>query len=449
MSLGMDTLSARKEFTATLALGRRGELMEPRTNQGRFRLSPASGQARVVKTMGEVVTAGRATENQLVVDDPGASAIHAEFRLVPGGAEFRDLGSTNGLWIGDVRVDAGFLPAGAKVRIGGVAVGLESVSETEEPCSNRRSFGAFLGRGTEIGRLIAKLERLAETKYPVLIQGETGVGKELLASAVHERSGRRGPFLALNCGALPESLVESELFGFEAGAFTGAKNGRKGIFERANGGTVFLDELGELPSSQQSALLRVLDPGLVRRIGEEGEERPVDVRVVAATNRDLQKMVNEGTFRSDLFFRLNVTPVLVPPLRSRSKGNIGMLLKLFVEQVAAELGLEELVFSSRSKKVLEAYDWPGNVRELQHVVRSCALEATEDAGRVVVSDDVVSEVLRGRDVSGVDTSISYEEYIQACHKRYAMAVVVECGGNKLAAAKKMGISRSQLYRILT
>lgn len=422
--------------------------MEPRANKGRFRIRPASGKGRVVKTTGEVVTAGRAPENHLVLDDAEVSAIHAEFRLVPGGAEFRDLGSTNGLWVGEVRVDAGFLPAGAKVRIGSVAVGLESVSETDEPCSNRRSFGSFLGRGTEVGRLIAKLERLAETAYPVLIQGETGVGKELLASAVHERSGREGPFLALNCGALPESLVEAELFGFEAGAFTGAKNGKKGIFERADGGTVFLDELGELPLSQQSALLRVLDPGVVRRIGEEGAERPVEVRIVAATNRDLHRMVNEGSFRSDLFFRLNVTPVHVPPLRSRSKGNVGLLLKLFAERVGEELGLEELVFSSRSKKALEAYDWPGNVRELQSVVRSCALEAPEEEGRVVVSDDVVVRVLRGGAVGGVDTSTSYEEYIRGCHKRYAQAVLVECGGNKLAAAKEMGVSRSQLYRIL-
>lgn len=450
----MNTQVMRRELTATLMEGRGGEMMAPRTNRARFVVRASSqNRGRRIDTQGDVLTAGRAPENHIVLDDPRVSAVHAEFRLVPEGAVFRDLGSKNGIWHGNVRVLEGFLPEGEGLRIGTTTVGLQQVRESEEPHLNRRSFGAFLGKGTEMGRMFAQLRRVAETRYPLLIQGETGVGKELLASAVHEVSKWSSkPYQTINCGALPDSLIESELFGHEEGAFTGAKRVKRGVFERASGGTVFLDEIGELPLVQQAKLLRVLDPGVVRRLGEEGPERAVDVRIVAATNQDLRKMVNRGEFRSDLFFRLAVATVSVPPLRERSKGNLELLTKAFAKKVGGELNVE-LKFSREAKRVLEQHAWPGNARELLNVVRASALTAWgEGEESIEVSVGAVQRVLAGAPAGGsvgdVDTSVPYEEYVEECRRRYVQAVIDEHNGNKVAAARRLGMSRTTLYRIL-
>lgn len=450
----MDIQAIRRDFTATLMGGRSGEMMAPRTNLARFIVRAESEKrGRRIDAQGDVLTAGRAPENHIVLDDPQVSAVHAEFRLVPEGAAFRDLGSTNGIWHGKVRVSEGFLPEGAGVRIGATTVGLQQVRESKEPQSSRRSFGAFLGKGTEMGRMFAHLRRVAETHYPLLIQGETGVGKELLANAVYEASKRASkPYQTVNCGSLPDSLIESELFGHEAGAFTGAKLAKRGVFERASGGTVFLDEIGELPFAQQAKLLRVLDPGVVRRLGDDGPERVVDVRVVAATNRDLRRMVNEGSFRSDLYFRLAVATVLVPPLRERSKGNLELLTKSFAKQVGNELNVE-LTFSREAKKMLEQHAWPGNVRELLSAVRASALSAWDEEGESIdISGEIVERVLAGSvsvgSAGGVDTSIPYEEHVEECRRSYVLAVIEECEGSKVAAARRLGMSRTTLYRIL-
>jgi transcriptional regulator with GAF, ATPase, and Fis domain len=453
----MDMSQMRQDFTATLMESRRGEMMAPRVNQARFFVRSAPGKrARRIEAQGAVLTLGRAPGNHIVVEDSQVSAVHAEFRLAAEGAWFRDLGSTNGIWHGDVQVSEGFLPEGAEVRIGATAVGLEQVRETPEPQSSRRSFGAFLGKGTEMARMFAQLRRAAETHYPVLIQGETGVGKELLASAVHEASRRAdASYQTISCGALPDSLIESELFGYEEGAFTGAKGAKRGVFERADGGTVFFDEIGELPLLQQAKLLRVLDPGVVRRLGEDGPERQVDVRIVAATNRDLRQMVNRGEFREDLFFRLAVVPISVPPLRERSKGNLELLVKTFAAQVGEELALN-VSFSREAKKALERHAWPGNARELLSVVRACAVGAWgEGDEKLVVSGEAVGRVLAQLERGGVrfveravDTSVSYDDFVAECRRSYVRAVVDECQGNKVAAAQRLGMSRTTLYRIL-
>ncbi len=446
----------KTELTATLSTGRRGELLAPVPNRAEFRVRRGR-KAWSVAVEGGVVTAGRSPENDVVLDGEEVSAVHVEFRFVPGGAAFRDLGSKNGVLHGMVRVKEGVLPEGEEVSVGGFLVGLRSVVETEEACSNKRKFGEFLGMGTEMGRLFSRMQRIAETGYPVLLLGETGVGKELLASGLHAMSKRSSePYHPISCGALPPSLIESELFGHERGAFTGATKAKKGIFERAYGGTVFLDEVGELPLEQQALLLRVLDPGMIRRLGDDGEERRVDVRIIAATNRDLRTLVNEGSFRADLYFRLNVARVEVPPLRERSKGNVVLLTKAFARVVADENDFEELVFSRDAMRVLSAFSWPGNVRELLTVVRAAAIEADLDrrGGRVVVSEENVRHLLRahvgrGRASEESDVSEPYGVYVRKCQKHYAQMKVDECDGNKVAAARRMGISRSQLYRLLS
>lgn len=439
----------RYEITETLAEKRRGELMAPVVSHAVFRVRTGKGRPRRVEVEGTVVTVGRAPMNSIILDSEDVSAAHVEFRLVEGGAMFKDLGSTNGVWAGGVRVECGFLPTGEELRVGGHGLALQGVEETDVPCSNRRAFGAFLGRGTVLGRMFALLQRAAETDYPVLLLGETGVGKELLAQEVHNRSPRKnGPYIAVNCGALPPSLIESELFGHERGAFTGAVARKLGIFEQASGGTVFLDEIGELPSEQQVKLLRVIDPGVVRRVGEGTSERSVDVRIIAATNRNLRAMVNTGDFREDLLFRLDVARVEVPPLRERSKGNVGMLLKVFAAEVGEEMGAE-VVFSKSARALLEKHHWPGNVRELSSVVRRCALMAAvdEELGKRLISREVARVALRG-EVRAVDISMPFEAHMRERQREYVTAVIESCDGNKLEAAKKMDMSRSNLYRLL-
>lgn len=225
--------------------------------------------------------------------------------------------------------------------------------------------------------LCSHVELIAPTGANVLIIGETGTGKELIARHIHTQSGRRGPFLAVNCGAFNENLVEAELFGHEAGAFTGAQQARPGWFEAASGGTLFLDEVGDLPQSVQVKLLRVLQERQVVRLGSR-KPIPVDVRLIAGTNVDLEKAVQAGHFRLDLFYRLNVAPVVIPPLRER-RGDILPLVHYFIEHYAHKLGLDAAPqLSVQAAKLLEMYQWPGNIRELENVIHFALIVCQND-----------------------------------------------------------------------
>jgi formate hydrogenlyase transcriptional activator len=239
--------------------------------------------------------------------------------------------------------------------------------------SSGPSFG-LIGESPAIRRVLDRLSRVAATGASVLVSGETGTGKELIARAIHAASARaKRPFVTLNCGALAEGLVASELFGHERGAFTGALERRKGRFELAHGGTIFLDEVGELPPAMQVALLRVLQEGEFERVGGT-ETLKTDARVVAATNRDLDEVAREGRFRSDLLFRLNVVPIAVPPLRER-KGDIPLIAGHYAGQYARKAGKRIRGVSASAMQALLAYSWPGNVRELQNVVERAAILA--------------------------------------------------------------------------
>jgi transcriptional regulator with GAF, ATPase, and Fis domain len=234
--------------------------------------------------------------------------------------------------------------------------------------------GAILGRSAAVRRLREEIEHAAPTDVSVLILGETGTGKELVARALHQRSPRRTrPFIAVNCGALPEALVESELFGHERGAFTGATERREGRFARADGGTIFLDEIGELPLPLQVKLLRVLQEGEFEPVGAS-RTRKVDVRVVAATNRDLTRAVERGEFRGDLYFRLNVFPIHVPPLRKRGN-DVVLLADVFAQRAARRFGRAVSRVSPLAAVQLRSHDWPGNVRELQNVIERAVVTA--------------------------------------------------------------------------
>jgi DNA-binding NtrC family response regulator len=316
------------------------------------------------------------------------------------------------------------------------------------------------GKGTDewsplVGSSTAMLEvyklvaRVAESKSTVLLQGESGTGKELIARAIHANGPRRDkPFIPVNCGALPDTLLESEMFGYERGAFTGAVGTKTGLFEAANGGTLFLDEIGELGPSLQVKLLRVMQDQEVRRVGGTGSTK-VDVRIIAATNRDLEQLVKEGKFRDDLFYRLNVVPITLPSLAERRE-DIPMLVHHFFEKYRAGSSHGVHGVLPKTMALLRQYRWPGNVRELENVIeRAVSLSH----GPLVTPEDLPEAVRQGSIDEG-DGKLSQEDPTHEAHltleeveKRHLIRVLKETKGNKVKAAKILGIDRRTLYRM--
>jgi transcriptional regulator with GAF, ATPase, and Fis domain len=275
----------------------------------------------------------------------------------------------------------------------------------QEEIKTEHNFEEIIGQSAPLRALLRQLERVAPTDSTVLIRGETGTGKELLARAVHDRSKRKGrPLVKVNCGSIPAGLVESELFGHEKGAFTGATQRRIGRFELAHGGTIFLDEVTELPLDTQVKLLRVLQEGEFERVGSSHTIK-VDARVIAATNRDLKEVIGSGSFRSDLFYRLNVFPLEVPPLRERTE-DIPLLVNFFISGFAKKLGKELRGVAQKSMVSLIRYSWPGNIRELQNVIERAAVLAK---GPIVeVDDSLLGANGASERSSGIDTLAAVE-----------------------------------------
>jgi transcriptional regulator with GAF, ATPase, and Fis domain len=278
---------------------------------------------------------------------------------------------------------------------------------------------------------------LASNDYPVHITGETGTGKELVAAAIHNESRRGGgPFVPVNCAALPEGTLESELFGHVKGAFTGALRDKKGRFELSHGGTLFLDEVADLPRNVQAKLLRVLQDGVFEPVGGE-KTISVDLRLISATNQDLKREVEKGRFREDLYYRINVVPIHMPPLRKRKK-DIPLLLKHFLDK-ALEEGQESRGLSDEALSNMTDYSWPGNVRELQSAVRFALVKSK---GRVIQSDDLPLELKKWREersTRGPSRKLDPES---------VRAALVQSGGNKANAARMLGVGRATLYRFL-
>ncbi|MEZ4315796.1 MAG: sigma-54-dependent Fis family transcriptional regulator, partial [Polyangiaceae bacterium] len=275
------------------------------------------------------VSAGTAEANDLVLTDPTVSRHHFSITATADGFLLRDLGSSNGTWLGSARILTAYVDDGARLRVGRTTIRVDPLDEDIcEPLSAEDRFGPLLGTSDAMRRIFAVLPRIAQSETTILLEGETGTGKGVLASAIHDASARaERPFVVLDCTAIAPTLIESELFGHVKGAFTGAATDRAGAFEQAKGGTIFIDEIGELPLDMQPKLLRALEEKTVKRVG--GNQRiKLDARVIAATNRDLRAEVNRGTFRADLFYRLNVVRIQVPPLRER-EGDIERLARYF------------------------------------------------------------------------------------------------------------------------
>lgn len=333
----------------------------------------------------QTTTIGRGTVNDVTLQDKAISGTHCRIIATPHGYKIVDAGSKNGIYVGDLRVMEALLHPGCRFSVGHTEFAFTDIDETVEiALSEKDRFGRAIGVSPTMREIFAKLDRIAPSELTCLITGETGTGKELIARGIHENSPRKGgPFVVLDCGAIPRELIESTFFGHEKGAFTGAVERHLGCFEQANGGTIFIDEIGELDLALQPKLLRVLEQREITRVGGD-ETIPVDVRVLAATNRDLREGVGSGTFREDLYFRLSVVQMELPPLRTRID-DIPLIAQAFVHEVVKRRGIS-LSIGVDAMKVLQKYPWPGNVRELRNVVeRAAAL--TEDA--VISREDLL------------------------------------------------------------
>jgi len=300
------------------------------------------------------------------------------------------------------------------------------------------AFANIIGRNTKMLRIYQQIRNVANYDYPVNISGETGTGKELVAAAIHTESCRGGaPFVPINCGALPESLIESELFGHVKGAFSGAIRDKKGRFELADGGTVFLDEVAELSKHMQVRLLRFLQAGTFEKVGGE-KTSAVNVRIICATNKNLRQEVKRGRFRDDLFYRINVIPIHLPPLRDR-QNDIPLLVEHFLQQAGERYSREPLQVSREALALMTAYRWPGNVRELQNAIQFAFVRCT---GRVVRPFDLPLEIREFESPAGSRGPGRKLDLTTVA------AVLKKTGGNKARAAKLLGVGRATLYRFL-
>ncbi len=423
----------------------RGKSQTPRVRTVKLSLT-GSGGTRHWTIPANASTIGSHPSNAVEIDDPTVSRFHCEIiDDDPRGILVRDLKSTNGTILDGVGVNEGYLRHGSRLLLGRAELAVEFAGAVDAtPCSPRASFGPLIGGSTCMRQVFTQLERAAQSDVTVLVTGETGTGKEAAAEAIHQNSQRAdGPFVVVDLSAIHPNLIESELFGHERGAFTGATAARAGAFEQAHGGTIFLDELGELPLDLQPRLLRVLEKREVRRVGQN-EYRAVDVRVIAATHRDLRTQTNEGKFRSDLYYRLAVVCVRLPALRERMDD-----LPQLVENLLTRLGASA---SERAALVTPAFlerlrdaAWPGNVRELRNHLERC----------YVMGDGLLLTTPDATPVPGfeIDPAISYHEArksgISAWERRYLEAVFNHYRGSSVAAiTRAIGIDRHYFYRLL-
>lgn len=421
---------------------------------------PDAGKELVVEE--KRVTVGRSSICNLVLEeDKAVSGTHFELVSTSQGAVLRDLGSTNGCFVGDLRISEIWATPGTVVTIGQSSIQFEPVTGTVEiPLSEANQFHELVGGSVQMREIFATLEKVGPSDLTVLIRGETGTGKELVARGIH-RSSRRAeqPLVVLDCSAIPRSLIESTLFGHEKGAFTGATERHAGAFEQANGGTIFLDEIGELDVTLQPKLLRVLENREIKRVGGE-QVVPINVRVVAATNRDLRKMVNDGTFREDLFYRLSVVQVELPPLRDRVD-DIPLLIDTFLAELSTRVfaGDPSKQFSvgSDAMERLKGFPWPGNVRELKNTLeRGTSLADGVELGLrdLMPSSQKTPPTTMpgGRSAEQfVDDQVPFKEakqlVLDAFEAVYLKALLDTHGGNITRSAQAAGLTRYHLREL--
>ena len=435
----------------------------PAISVPRFRVAVVAGPDAGAEAHSEDgrLTVGTAESATLRLTDPTVSRFHAELEATAAGIAVRDLGSTNGTALGAAMVREVVVRGPVELDVGRSRLRLHLGAERAAiPTAAQSSLGGLLGGSAAMRAVFDALERAAPTTAPVLVTGESGTGKELAARAVHAASPRaHQPFEVVDCGGLPPTLIESELFGHERGSFTGATSDREGAFERAEGGTIFLDELGELPLELQPKLLRALGEREIRRVGGKRTKR-IDVRVVAATNRDLRREVNAGRFRADLFYRLAVIQVRMPALRDRLD-DLPLLVRGLLEAISRERGLEAHVEPDHELlDALARHTWPGNVRELRNYLEQLLIlrvpppftgEAppsgrSESAGAVASVGPGGAALFEGLDRLPLRTAKS--ELLERFERHYVERLLEQTGGNVAEAARRAGVDRVTLFRTI-
>jgi DNA-binding NtrC family response regulator len=384
----------------------------------------------------------------LVLSDEQISRQHIELQLSEAGVTVKDLESTNGVYYQGSKIQEALVPVGASLQVGESVLRLLEMAPPSIPPSERERFGAMAGQSMIMREIFAILELASPTDATVLIQGESGTGKELVARALHDHSERANkPFVVVDCSAITENLIDSHLYGHVKGAFTGAQSERKGAFLEANGGTVFLDELGELPAAAQAKLLRVLEAQTVQPVGSDKQVK-VNTRVVAATHRDLYQMVQEEKFRFDLFHRLAVIHVLLPPLRDRSE-DIPGLIKHFYEG----RGLDAGDIAGENLIKLQKYSWPGNVRELRNTLeRAWVLGGPKGATFDKLNFWLGPDAAENQNLPTVDTSLPFKEakeiWTEYFEQRYLASVAAAHKYNISQASEYAGINRRHFRELM-
>lgn len=415
-----------------------------------------------------VITIGAMDDNDLVLGDDTVSRYHCRIYQEDNAYVVQDLASTNGTFVNKVRVKEAYLKPGCTLTLGKTHLKFSTFDETVriQP-SESESFGDIIGTNVKMRELFGILEKIAPTSTTVVIEGETGTGKEVVAQTIHKKSTRRNkPFIVFDCSAVPDNLIESELFGHEKGSFTGAIMARQGLFEMANGGTIFLDELGELSLELQPKLLRVLETREVRRVGGTRPMK-IDVRVIAATNRRLEEEVRAGRFREDLYYRLSVVRLFLPPLRERRE-DIPHLVRHFLRRGPFNRDEnDELRVDTISRDALDAlmaYDWPGNIRELLNVVeRACSFAE----GRTIELEQLPQHILGSGHVQRLSTlkpqvlpdgaddvtalgtfKDAKEQWISAFERDYIRNLLEQHDGNISHAAREADIDRKYFRKLM-
>ncbi len=440
----------RDEHSHTLVVESRTTL---KVRKCRLVVTAGAGAGTVLVSEKERLRIGKDSDSDLVLGDRTVSRRHAEIVFTEKGYLLTDLDSTNGTFLDGRRVERAFLAPNTVIQLGDTSTVTFSPVEEEIPIEADADgfFAGMVGRSMKMRQIFGLLKKIAPMDVSVIIQGETGTGKELAARAIHDHSNRRdGPFVVLDGGAIPPNLIESELFGHEKGSFTGAVAAREGAFERASGGTIFLDELGELRLDLQPKLLRVLETRELRRVGGN-QTIPVDVRVIAATNRDLTREVQDGNFREDLFFRLSVINVPLPPLRQR-RDDIPHLVRHVLAQpeVVQKHGMKSI--SPAAMGLLTTYPWPGNVRELVNVMSHVL---TFSDGPEIDVPALPPRLQHGDLPSGplpFNEHLAFkeakEQLLETFEREYLVTLLSRCEGNMSRAARESGLHRKTIERLV-
>ncbi len=377
------------------------------------------------------------------LSDTTVSRYHVEFEARPDGVRVRDLESTNGTYLSGTRITEVIVEDQATITVGKTAIHVSMKEADLGRPAEQPTFGPALGASGAMKQLFGILEKVAPTDSTVLLLGETGTGKEVLARAIHHKSKRATrPFVVVDCGAVAPTLIESELFGHVRGSFTGAVADRRGAFLEADGGTIFLDEVGELPLELQPKLLRVLEAGTVRRVGED-KPRRVDMRVIAATHRDLEAEVEAGRFRRDLYYRLAVVLITVPPLRDRID-DLPLLTKHFVQS----MGRGDFELPGQLMTRFAAYHWPGNVRELRNLVERSLAGADVEPMTEVTTGAPRPPGASGEGITDLPFKEAKEQLVDSFTKQYLESLLVKCKGNISQMAREAGIARNYVHRLV-